>query len=96
MTELEKLNKERAAQQTVNAYHRVFKSDDGKRVLADLVKVFGMDMPAFLPTAQGYETHHAAKRDGQQDIRRHIMAKLAAPMAGDANIEKPKKRKVIK
>lgn len=94
MTDDEKLRREQEAQRTVNSYHRVFRSEDGQRVLADLVKVFGMDMPAFLPGE--HSTHHAAKRDGQQDIRRHIHAKLAAPVKGDADIEKPKKRRVIK
>lgn len=95
MTDSERIQREVESQKTINAYHRVFKSDDGKRILSDLTKVFGMDMPVFLQGEHGFETHLAAKRDGQQDVRRHIMAKLAAECAGDG-IEKPKKRKVIK
>ena len=96
MTEAEKLRKEQESQRTVNAYHRAFKSDDGKRVLDDISKVFGLHMPAFLAKQDGgYDSLHAAKRDGQADVLKHIQAKLSAKCEGDS-IEKPKKRKVIR
>ena len=97
MTDAEMIRREKEAQCLVNSYHRVFGSDDGKAIIADLEKVFGMAMPAFLQKPDGgFDTHHAAKRDGQADIMRHIRAKLLAESKGDAGIEKPKKRKVVK
>jgi hypothetical protein len=96
MTDDEKIRREKESQQVVNAYHRVFTGPDGKLILTDLYKAFGTHMPAFLALPDGgFDTHHAAKRDGQKDIIRHIHAKLAATPKGD-DIEKPKKRKVIK
>jgi hypothetical protein len=53
-------------------------------------------MPAFIPKSDGsFDAFHAAKRDGQQDVFKHIAIKLAAEAKGDSQ-EKPKKRKVIK
>ena len=96
MTDAERLRKEQEAQQTINAYHRVFKSPDGERITWDLIKVFGLAMPAFLAKPDGgYDPIHAAKRDGQRDVYLHILAKLAVESKGDS-AEKPKKRKVIK
>ncbi len=97
----ERLSREREAQRVVNAYHRVFggDSEDGNLILADLVRSFGMEHPAFVPVAvakgaegnlHGFDAIHAAKRDGQQDIRRHIAAKLAAPLVGDGNVAEPR------
>ena len=97
MTDEEKLRRERESQQVVNAYHRVFTSEDGQRVLADIWKVFGLAMPILIPFLRdgGFDMLHAAKRDGQADVYRHIRAKLDAVPKGD-NIEKPKKRNVLK
>jgi hypothetical protein len=96
MTEAEKLKREIDAQQVVNAYHRTFETSDGKRVLADISKVFGTHMPTFLPKPDGgYDPLHAAKRDGQQDVVKHINARLAADPKGDSQV-KSRKRKVIK
>ena len=96
MTEDEKLRREQEAQRTINAYHRVFKSEDGQRIIEDLTKAFGMHMPAFLAKPDGgYDPLHAAKRDGQCDIMKHINAKLAAECKGDS-LDRPKKRRVIK
>lgn len=84
------IEKRRRAQRIVNAYHRTFNSEDGKIVLADLINVFGLDKPAFLNLAKPGEIRfdpvHAAKRDGQRDIKLHIEANLAAAVNGDANI----------
>lgn len=95
MTDDEKLARDRQRLRVVNAYHRIFTSPDGKMLLEDLDHAFGMDRPVFIPLdkgrgSAGYDSIHAAKRDGQQDILRHIKAKLAAPCDGDANLEKPK------
>lgn len=93
---IEGIHRAKESQRTVNAYHRIFKSDDGKRVIDDISKVFGLHMPAFIAKPDGgFDTHHAAKRDGQADVLKHIQAKLSAKCEGDG-IEKPKKRKVIR
>ena len=90
----DRLVREREAQRVVNAYHRVFggESEEGNLILADLKKVFGLEHPVFLPSGglQGFDPLHAAKRDGQQDIRRHIEAKLAAPLVGEGNVTEPR------
>lgn len=93
------LTREREAQRVVNAYHRVFggESEEGNLILADLKKVFGLEHPIFLPSGglHGFDPLHAAKRDGQQDIRRHIEAKLAAPIIGEGNITEPRTKVLI-
>jgi hypothetical protein len=95
MAETDQLERARSRQRIVNAYHRIFQSDDGKTILDDLNHVFGMDRPVFIPLdrgrgSMGYDSIHAAKRDGQQDILRHVNAKLEASCEGDANFDKPK------
>ena len=96
MNQPDPLAREREAQRVVNAYHRLFggESEEGNLVLADLKRVFGWDHPTFLPSGnlQGFDALHAAKRDGQQDIRRHIEAKLAAPIVGEGNIKEARTR----
>ena len=85
----DRLAREREAQRVVNAYHRVFggENEDGNLIFADLRRVFGLQHPAFLPVPSGgFDALHAAKRDGQQDIHRHIVAKLAAPRLGEGNV----------
>lgn len=76
----------------INAFHRVFKSDDGRKVLAFLEAQFGTNNPAFLPKSDGsYDAIHAAVRDGQRSIIVQIAHILTLPCQGDANIEaKPK------
>lgn len=89
----DRLAREREAQRVVNAYHRVFggENEEGNLILADLHRVFGLRHPAFLPMAAGgFDALHAAKRDGQQDIHRHIEAKLAAPCLGEGNVTGPR------
>lgn len=76
----------------INAFHRVFKSDDGKMVLAFLDGQFGMKSPAFIPKPDGsYDPYHAAIRDGQRSVKVQIEHILTMPCQGDANIQaKPK------
>jgi hypothetical protein len=78
------------------AYHRVFKSEDGKAVLADMRAAFGLHMPAFIPQTRGrhceYDPTHAAIRDGQRQVVLHIDAKLEQTPKADGNEEKPKTR----
>lgn len=93
MTTDAQLRKEQKLQRIVNAYHRIFRSDEGALVLQDLRDCFGMDRPAFIPLERqgslAYDALHAAKRDGQQDIHRHIQARLGAPAKADGEIETP-------
>jgi hypothetical protein len=89
------LDRKRDVLRTVLAYKRLFQSADGKLVLADFRKAFGMEMPAFIPNASGYDPLHAAVRDGQRSVLLHIQAKLEAATEADGNNDKPK-TKVIK
>lgn len=90
---MSELAKAQEQQRAINAYHRVFNSEDGKTILADLEKVFGLHMPAFIPQTRGrhceYDPTHAAIRDGQRQIHLHIQARLKAKAKGDAEVEKP-------
>lgn len=90
---LKALERTRATQRIVNAYHRVFSGPDGETVLGDMAIAFGFNLPAFLSVGRGqiaFDTHYAAKRDGQRDVYLHIQARLNAPVQGDANIEEPR------
>lgn len=92
-----RLEKEKEQQRIINCYHRIFNSEDGKIILADIEKSFSTNLPAFVTLNKGngvfgYDSTHAAIRDGQRSIILHIKAKLAFPVKGDANIEKPKTR----
>ena len=88
------LERERATQRVVNAYHRIFTGPDGEAVLLDLVNVFGINLPAFLPLANNsrdtYSPYYAAIRDGQRQVYLHIQARLNAPVHGDADFEQPR------
>lgn len=90
-----RLEREKEHQRTVNCYHRIFNSEDGKIILSDIQKAFATELPAFVTldkgnSVRGYDSTHAAIRDGQRSVLLHIQAKLNAPIKGDANIEKPK------
>ena len=79
-------------QRIVNAYHRVFRGQEGELVLADMMAAFGFNLPAFLstgtqPGALHYDTHYAAVRDGQRQVYLHIQARLDTPVRGDADFE---------
>lgn len=84
------LEKAKRAQRLVNAYNRLFASEDGKKVLQDLKASFGFNQPAFIPLPSGYDATHAAIRDGQRQVILHIEAQLSAVAIGDGNLEKPK------
>jgi hypothetical protein len=90
------IEKAKQAQRIGNAYRRLFGTEDGKLVLDHIRETFGLHMPAFIPQERGrhceYDPIHAAIRDGQRQVWLHIKAILAAPSAGDANIETPKTR----
>lgn len=88
------LDRQRSIARTTLAYHRVFGSKDGEAVLSDLVKVFGLDMPAFLAKPDGgFDPIWAAKRDGQRDPYLHILAKLRITPEADGNVKEKKKIK---
>ena len=85
-------DRKRKSQRITNAYHVIFSGPDGEVVLKDMVSAFGMEIPAFLPTATSpgepikYDPYYAAIRDGQRSVYLHIMAKLRAQMTGEGNI----------
>lgn len=82
----------RAIARTGLAYHRVFGTPDGKAVLADLVKCFGLEMPAYIPDSSGVYNDTLGKlRDGQRSVYLHILAKLSVKPEADGNV-KPKKK----
>jgi hypothetical protein len=90
------IEKAKKAQRIGNAYRRLFATEDGKLVLDHIRETFGLHMPAFIPQERGrhceYDPIHAAIRDGQRQVLLHIESILAAPSAGDGNIETPKTR----
>jgi hypothetical protein len=85
-------DRRRKSQRVINAYHVIFSGPDGEAVLNDIVSAFGIDIPAFLPTATSpgepikYDPYYAAIRDGQRSVFLHIMTKLKARMEGEGNI----------
>lgn len=89
------IERARKMQRIVNAYHRVFNSEDGKIVMEDLAQAFGVHHPAFLQvgtTAGGkieYDDTYGKIRDGQRSVYLHIENRLRAPTRGDGNIGKP-------
>lgn len=92
LRERENLDRRRRHQRTINAYHRIFHGPDAELVLQDIINSFGIDAPAFLPTATRpgeplkYDPFYAAIRDGQRSVLLHITSKLHAPVDGDANL----------
>lgn len=93
---VKQLERTRATQRIVNAYHRVFEGPDGEIVVNDMIAAFGLNLPAFLSVGTragspiAYDTHYAAIRDGQRSVFLHITARLNAEVQGDANIEEPR------
>lgn len=85
------LERRRAQQRLVNAYHRVFGTADGKTVLADLEASFGFRARVFNPTSKGnhhgYDTIQAALTDGARATIIHIHDKLFQQSRGDDNIQ---------
>ena len=86
------VDRKRKAQRVINAYHVIFSGPDGDIVLNDLITAFGLEIPAFLPTATSpgepikYDPYYAAIRDGQRSVYLHIQAKMKAQMTGEGNI----------
>lgn len=93
---MSELDKTKEAARVTLAYHRVFATADGKRVLADMKRAFGLHMPAFIPQTRGrhceYDATHAAIRDGQRQVVLHIEAKLAQMPTADGNEEQPRRK----
>lgn len=82
------LEKLRRSQRIVNAYHRIFKSEEGKIVLEDLALAMAWDEPAFAANKdQVFDSHFAAIRDGQRRVKLRIDAMLAKEVTGDGNRE---------
>ncbi|MEI6278308.1 MAG: hypothetical protein WCQ16_02850 [Verrucomicrobiae bacterium] len=87
---LEDVERARDRQRTINAYHRVFSGEDGQRVMADLKSAFGFSAPVFVAReGGGFDTHHAAVRDGQRQVLLHVDAIMEEEARGDANVEEP-------
>lgn len=93
MTSEQEAERQRELQRITNAYHRVFKSEDGAMVLRNLRAYFRVDRPAFERTLHHpYDPIGAALRDGQREVILFIDHKLAAPVEGDANLPDTKTR----
>ncbi len=90
------LDRAKHQQRVINAYRRLFGSDEGKLVLDDLRERFGTEKPAFIPNqGGGYDPLWAAVRDGQRQVVIHIDFQTSLPAQGDGNVEETQ-AKVIK
>ena len=92
MTLDKELERQKDLQRITNAYHRVFGTEDGKTVLANLKAYFRMNRPAFERTLANhhYDPIAAALRDGQREVILFIDHKLSQPVQADGDIEQPK------
>ena len=91
MTSEQEGERQRELQRVTNAYHRVFKSEDGAMVLRNLRAYFRVDRPAFeRSVTHPYDPISAALRDGQREVMLFIDHKLAQPVEGDANLPETK------
>ena len=78
---------------TVWAYKRLFETPDGKIVLEDIRKSFGIDMPAYIPTgtrpggAIQYDDIYGKLRDGQRSVWCHIQNALNSPLEPSGNLD---------
>lgn len=91
MTPEQEGERQRELQRVTNAYHRVFKSEDGAMVLRNLRAYFRVDRPAFeRSVTHPYDPISAALRDGQREVMLFIDHKLAQPVEGDANLPETK------
>lgn len=92
MTNEKELERQKDLQRITNAYHRVFGSEDGKIVLANLKAYFRMNRPAFERGLSNhvYDPIAAALRDGQREVILFIDHKLSQPVQADGDIEQPK------
>jgi len=90
VTDEQALEKLKSQQRTINTFHRVFGTEDGKAVLAHLHTYFRTDRPIFeRAVGNRFDTIAAAIRDGQREVMLYIHHKLATPTKGDADIETP-------
>lgn len=69
-----KAKREAKADSTAKAYARLFASDDGKIVLADIRAKFGHERPRFDILQPTHDLVHAAVIDGQCSVLRDIEA----------------------
>jgi hypothetical protein len=97
--EPKEIDRLRAQQRLVNAFHRTFSKGDGKIVLEHLEKVFGLEAAVFFPVSQGAHNGYcaltAAKTDGARGVLIYIKDKLNAPVKSDDEVN-PEQAKVKK
>jgi hypothetical protein len=97
--ESKEIDRLRAQQRLVNAFHRTFNGADGKLVFEHLAKVFGLEAAVFFPVSQGKHNGYcaltAAKTDGARAVLIYIKDKLTAPVKADDEIN-PEQEKVKK
>ena len=67
-----------AARELASVYARVFGSEDGARILADLRMKFGHHRPRFVFAGGRHDSVAAAKIDGQCDVLREIEEAIKA------------------
>jgi hypothetical protein len=90
-----RLDREQRIRRTIYAYKRVFASPDGRIVLEDLRKSFGVDMPAYIPTNTRpggniqYDDIYGKLRDGQRHVWIHITNAINSPLEPEGNLEEP-------
>ena len=92
MTTDKELERQKELQRITNAYHRVFNTEDGKTVLANMKAYFRMTRPAFERglSHHAYDPIAAALRDGQREVILFIEHKLSQPIVADGDIDSPK------
>lgn len=74
-----KTDKQKQTEALACAYLAVFSSDEGKRVLADLLAKYPPDRPRFDDAGTfNPDAHRAAFRDGQSSITTEILAAMEA------------------
>lgn len=74
-----KTDKQKQTEALACAYLTVFSSDEGKRVLADLLAKYPPDRPRFDDGGVfNPDTHRAAFRDGQSSVTTEILGAIEA------------------
>lgn len=74
------------------AYKRVFGSPDGKAILDDLERAFGLNMSTAMPTATrpgqplAYDPYYTHIRSGQRDVYLHIKHQMNLDLAPEGNL----------
>jgi hypothetical protein len=90
-----RLDRDQRIRDTIWAYKRCFDTPDGKAVLADLYKVFGFDLPAYMPTRTRvggniqYDDIQGKLRDGQRHVWIHIQDAINSKLKPSGNLEEP-------